>query len=205
MPTVPPRGAWTSPATARNRDPILEVLRGWLPPAGDVLEIAAGAGEHAVHLAGGLPGLRWQPTDADPSALGSISAWRDAAGLPNLLDPLLLDVTDAADWPEATFDAVVCINMIHISPWIAAEALMAGAERVLTPGGVLYLYGPFREGGRHTAPTNEAFDASLKARDPSWGVRDLEEVTALAARHDLAPAGRAEMPANNLSLLFRRA
>jgi len=204
MPKSPPPGGWSSPATARNRGPILEVLRRALPETGRVLEIAAGAGEHAAHMAKALPGLEWQPTDAEPLALGSIRAWREAAGTPNLLDPRVLDVTDPADWPEDAYEAVVCINMVHISPWVATEGLMEGAARVLTLGGLLYLYGPFREGGRHTAPSNEAFDASLKARDPAWGVRDLEEVVALAARHGLALAERVGMPANNLSLMFRR-
>ncbi len=204
MPTSPPPGGWTSPATARNREPILEVLRRALPQQGRVLEIASGAGEHAAFLAGALSHLQWRPTDADPAALTSIRAWREASDAPNLLEPIVLDVTDPADWPEEPFEAVVCINMIHISPWVAAEGLMEGAGRVLTLGGLLYLYGPFREGGRHTAPSNEAFDASLKARDPAWGVRDLEEVAALAARHGLELAERVEMPANNLSLLFRR-
>jgi len=204
MPKSPPPGGWSSPATARNRGPILEVLRRALPETGRVLEIAAGAGEHAAHMAKALPGVEWQPTDAEPLALGSIRAWREAAGTPNLLDPRVLDVTDPADWPEDAYEAVVCINMVHISPWVATEGLMEGAARVLTLGGLLYLYGPFREGGRHTAPSNEAFDASLKARDPAWGVRDLEEVVALARRHGLALAERVGMPANNLSLLFRR-
>jgi len=204
MPKSPPPGGWSSPATARNRGPILEVLRRALPETGRVLEIAAGAGEHAAHMAKALPGVEWQPTDAEPLALGSIRAWREAAGTPNLLDPRVLDVTDPADWPEDAYEAVVCINMVHISPWVATEGLMEGAARVLTLGGLLYLYGPFREGGRHTAPSNEAFDASLKARDPAWGVRDLEEVVALAARHGLALAERVGMPANNLSLMFRR-
>ncbi len=204
MSISPPPGGWTSPATARNRGPILEVLRRALPAEGRVLEIASGAGEHAAHMAAALPHLQWQPTDADPSALGSIRAWREASGAPNLLDPVVLDVTDPADWPEGTVEAVVCINMIHIAPWVAAEGLMDGAGRVLTLGGLLYLYGPFREGGRHTAPSNHAFDASLKARDPAWGVRDLEDVAALAARHGLELTERVEMPANNLSLLFRR-
>ena len=203
-PSAPPPGGWTSPATARNRGPILEVLRRALPKRGWVLEIAAGAGEHAAFLAPAFPGLQWQPSDADPLALASIRAWREAAGAPNLRDPILLDVTDPADWPEDPYEAVVCINMIHISPWVATEGLMEGAARVLTLGGLLYVYGPFREGGRHTAPTNEAFDESLKVRDPAWGVRDLEEVTALAARQGLALAERVPMPANNLSLLFRR-
>ena len=198
-----PAGALTSPATARNRDPILAVLREVLPARGVVLEIASGAGEHAAHFAAALSRLTWQPTDRDPAALRSIAAHRVAAGLPNLLAPLELDAS-SAQWPVAAADAIVSVNMIHIAPWAAAEGLMAGAGRVLAPGGVLYLYGPFREGGRHTAASNAAFDASLKARNPAWGVRDLDDVRALAEAHGLTFAQRIAMPANNLSVVFCR-
>jgi SAM-dependent methyltransferase len=194
--------ALTSPSVARNREPILTVLRRVLPARGTVLEIASGTGEHAVHLAAGLPGLKWQPTDRDADALRSIAAHRAAAGLPNLLPPLELDAA-APSWPVERADAIVSINMIHIAPWRAAEGLMAGAGRLLARGGILYLYGPFKEEGRHTAPSNAAFDASLRARDPEWGVRDVGEVAELAARHGLALAERVAMPANNLSLVFR--
>jgi SAM-dependent methyltransferase len=195
-------GALTAPAVARNRDPILAVLRRVLPASGTVLEIASGSGEHAVYFAEGLPALTWQPTDRDADALRSIAAYRTAARLPNLLAPLELDAS-SPHWPVARADAVVSINMIHISPWTAAEGLMAGAGRVLAPGGVLYLYGPFKENGRHTAPSNAAFDADLRARDPQWGVRDVAEVSDLAARHGLVFVERVAMPANNLSLVFR--
>ncbi len=195
--------ALSAPAVARNRDPILAVLRRVLPARGNVLEIAGGTGEHAVHFAGALGGLIWQPTDRDPEARRSIAAWRDKARLPNLLEPLELDVTSAV-WPVERADAVVCINMIHIAPWRCAEALMIGAARLLAPGGVLFLYGPYKEGGRHTAPSNAAFDASLRSRDPEWGVRDLDEVRAAAATHGLDFAERVAMPANNLSVVFRR-
>ena len=195
--------ARNAPATARNRDLILAVLRRVLPAHGTVLEIASGTGEHAVHFATALPDLIWQPTDPDPDALRSIAAWRKAAGAPNLLPPLELDVTAQA-WLLPCADAVVCINMIHISPWRSARGLMAGAQRVLPAGGVLFLYGPYTEGGRHTAPSNEAFDASLRARNPEWGVRDLDAVRELAARHDLDFVERVAMPANNLSVVFRR-
>jgi SAM-dependent methyltransferase len=195
-------GAQTSPAVARNRDPILAVLRRVMPARGTVLEIASGSGEHAVHFAAGLPGVTWQPTDRDADALRSIAAYRTSARLPNLLHPLELDAA-SPHWPVARADAVVSINMIHIAPWSAAEGLMAGAERVLAPGGVLYLYGPFKENGRHTAPSNADFDASLRARDPQWGVRDIAEVSELAGRHGLALVERVAMPANNLSLVFR--
>jgi SAM-dependent methyltransferase len=193
---------------ARNRDPILAVLRRVLPASGTVLEIASGTGEHAVHFAAGLAHLTWQPTDRDPDALRSIAAYRAAAHLPNLLAPLEFDAT-ATDWPAADAvgtmaSAIVSINMIHIAPWAATQGLMAGAGRVLAPGGVLYLYGPFRENGHHTAPSNAAFDASLQARDPQWGVRDLGEVRDLAGRHGLDLVERVAMPANNLSLVFHR-
>jgi SAM-dependent methyltransferase len=195
------QGALASPAVARNRDPILAVLRRVLPARGTVLEIASGTGEHAVHFAAGLPHLTWQPTDPDTDALASIAAHRAWAQLPNLLAPLVLDAC-APSWPVTRADAVVAINMIHIAPWTAAEGLMSGAGRLLAPGGVLYLYGPFKENGRLTAPSNAAFDASLRARDPQWGVRDLDAVAALASEHRLALSERVAMPANNLSLVF---
>jgi len=195
-------GALTAPAVARNSEPILAVLRRTLPAQGTVLEIASGTGEHAVHFAAGLPKLTWQPTDRDADALRSIAAHRTSARLPNLLPPLELDAISPR-WPVARADAIVSINMIHIAPWTAAEGLMAGAGRVLASGGVLYLYGPFKENGRHTAPSNAAFDASLKAHDPAWGVRDVAEVSDLAGRHGLALVERVAMPANNLSLVFR--
>ena len=202
--TGPPPGARASPSTGRNREPILDVLKTCLPPSGEVLEIAAGAGEHAVFFAEAFPGLAWRPTDPDPDALASIAAWRAQAALPNLLQPLRLDAADPAGWPVARADAVVNINMIHISPWAACEGLMAGAGRVLPAGGLLFLYGPYIEPGVETAPSNLAFDASLKARNPAWGLRHLEAVTALAAGCGLDLARRVAMPANNLSLVFRR-
>ena len=195
--------ALVAPAAARNRDPILAVLRQVLPEQGFVLEIASGSGEHVVHFAAGLPNLTWQPSDRDPVALRSIAAHCASAALPNIRPPLQLDV-EAASWPVSRFDAVVCINMIHIAPWSAAEGLMTGAGRVLRPGGVLYLYGPFRENGTHTAPSNAAFDTSLRARNPQWGVRDVGEVAQLARDNGLALLARTDMPANNLSLVFRR-
>jgi hypothetical protein len=198
-----PPGALSSPAVARNRDFILAVLRRALPGRGTVLEIASGSGEHAVHFAAGLPQLTWQPTDPDPEARDSIAAYRAAAQLPNLLPPLALDATSPT-WPVTQADAMLGINMIHIAPWAAAEGLMTGAERLLPTGGVLFLYGPFREHGQHTAPSNAAFDESLRARNREWGVRDLDEVAALARRHGLALEERIAMPANNLSVVFRR-
>jgi len=203
MTSHPSAAALTSPAALRNRGPILDVLRRVMPARGTVLEIASGSGEHAVHFAAGLPHLSWQPTDLDPDALASIAAHRDAAGAPNLLPPIELDAV-APFWPVAHADAIVSINMIHIAPWSAAEGLVAGAGRMLAPGAVLFLYGPFKEDGRHTAPSNAAFDASLRTSNKEWGVRDLAEVAALAGRHGLDFAERVAMPANNLSVVFRR-
>ncbi|MCJ2069662.1 class I SAM-dependent methyltransferase [Methylobacterium sp. J-030] len=198
------RDALTAPAVARNRDAILDVLRRVLPVRGTVLEIASGSGEHAIHFAAALPGLTWLPSDPEPEARRSVAAHTGRAGLGNILPPLTLDAR-AASWPVGRVDAIVCINMIHIAPWTATEGLMAGAGRALSAGGILFLYGPFREGGHHTADSNAAFDESLRARDPDWGVRDREAVTAEAARHGLIAAERMAMPANNLSLTFRRA
>ncbi len=197
------RAARSAPAAARNREPILLVLRDVLPRPAFVLEIASGTGEHAAWFSSALPALTWQPTDHDEEALSSIAARRDMAGSPNLLPPLLLDA--AADtWPVARADAIVVINMVHIAPWTATKGLIAGAARVLTHGGLLYLYGPFREAGEHTGAGNAAFDAALQARDPAWGIRDLDEITALANQHGLMGPERIAMPANNLSVVFRR-
>ena len=195
--------ARNAPATARNREPILAVLREILPSQGTVLEIASGTGEHAVHFAAGLDHLTWQPSDPDAEARRSIAAHAASGRLANVRPPLELDAS-AAVWPITHADAIVSINMIHIAPWTAAEGLMAGAERLLAPGRPLFLYGPYREGDRALAPTNAAFDTSLKSRDPAWGLRELDDVTALARRHGLSLERRIEMPANNLSLVFRR-
>lgn len=195
--------ALTSPSVARNRDAILEVLRRVLPKTGTVLEIASGTGEHAVHFAAALPHLTWQPTDQDEQALNSIAAHRDGSKLPNLLAPLRLDAS-SPNWPVERAVAVVAINMIHISPWGATQGLMDGAGRILPPGGVLYLYGAYKENGVHTAPSNEAFDQDLRSRNSEWGIRDLEDVVNLAGNHRLELVERIPMPANNLSLLFQR-
>jgi SAM-dependent methyltransferase len=195
--------AQTAPAAARNREPILQVLRDRLPQPALVLEVASGTGEHAVYFSRALPTVTWQPTDHAAEALASIAAWRDAAGLPNVLPPLLLDAA-ADDWPVARADAIVAINMIHIAPWAATQGLMAGAARVLTPGGSLWLYGPFREHGAHTGAGNAAFDADLRARNPAWGIRDLDELGALGARYGMQPPEKIAMPANNLIVVFRR-
>ncbi|HJT07026.1 MAG TPA: DUF938 domain-containing protein, partial [Stellaceae bacterium] len=174
-----------------------------LPATGLVVEVASGSGEHAAFFAAALPGVSWQPSDPDPRAQASIAAFRNTGAAPNLLPPVALDASAAA-WPVAGAAAVVCINMIHIAPWSASEGLMAGVARVLPARGVLYLYGPYKEDGRHTAPSNEAFDADLRARDPRWGVRDLGEVIALARRHGLTHRETVVMPANNRSVVFRR-
>lgn len=192
-----------APATERNREPILAILRDVLPASGTVLEVASGTGEHAIHFAGALPALLWQPSDPDPSALASIRAWAEVAKLPNLRPPLLLDAA-APDWPVATAHAILCINMVHISPWEATEGLMRGAARLLSGGVPLFLYGPYRRAGVATALSNEAFDENLKARDPRWGLRDLEAVVGLAETHGFTLGSVVEMPANNLSLVFRR-
>jgi SAM-dependent methyltransferase len=193
-----------APATARNRAPILDVLRRRLPSRGLVLEVASGSGEHVVHFAQAFPQLLFQPSDPDPDARASIDAWRAALGLTNVRPSIALDTT-AETWSVGAADAVLCINMVHIAPWAAAEGLVRGAGRVLTPGGVLYLYGPYKRGGRHTAPSNAAFDASLRAQNPEWGVRDLEAVTALVEAAGFGQPIIEQMPANNLSLIFAKA
>jgi SAM-dependent methyltransferase len=196
-----------TPAAARNRDAILNVLRPHLPERGLVLEIASGSGEHIVHFAAACgPGLVWQPSDPDPAARASIDAWTSVRALANIHTAIDLRTNFGTnfDWTIASADVVICINMIHIAPWDAAIGLMRGAGRILPSGGVLFLYGPFRREGRHTAPSNQAFDQNLRARNPAWGVRDLEAVTGLAASNGFGPAQIYEMPANNLSVVFRR-
>jgi len=192
-----------APAAGRNREPILAVLRAHLPPTGLVLEVASGSGEHIVHFARAFPGLELQPSDADRQARASIDAWRAEAGLQNIKPAIALDAA-AESWPISTADAVLCINMIHIAPWQAAVGLMRGAAALLRADSMLYLYGPFRREGAHTAPSNAAFDRSLRMQDPSWGVRDLETVTGLAQSHGFAEPLVEAMPANNLSLIFRK-
>jgi cyclopropane fatty-acyl-phospholipid synthase-like methyltransferase len=194
----------SSPATARNRAPILAVLQRVLPAEGRVLEIASGAGEHAMFIARAMPALTWQPSDPDPEARASIGAWIAEERLSNVLAPRAIDARDRQWDAEGLYDAIVAINMIHISPWEATLGLIAGAGRLLPAGGVLYTYGPYMRGGRHTAASNAAFDASLKARDPSWGVRDVGDIESAAAMQGLTLEEIVEMPANNLSLVFRR-
>jgi hypothetical protein len=190
-----------APAAARNREPIREVLARVLPPQGLVLELASGSGEHAVYMAQHFPALEWQPSDIGDAALASIAAWRLDAAPPNLRAPLRIDVT-ASKWPLAHADAVTCINMVHISPWQAALGLFAGAARLATP--LLYMYGPYRFDGEFTAPSNAEFDRSLRARDPSWGVRDVRDLEAAAEAQGFTLAEVVAMPANNHSLIFVR-
>ena len=190
-------------ATARNREPILAQLRTWLPASGLVLEVGSGSGQHASFFASELPGLTWQPSDPDPALRASIDAWRAAALPPNLLPAIDVDAT-ADVWPVVTAAAVFCANMIHIAPWAACQGLMRGAGRTLGRGGVLILYGPFHRDGGPTAPSNERFDASLRARDPSWGVRHLEVVGSEARASGLEEVAVVPMPANNLLVVFCR-
>ena len=200
---MPAEIARTAPAAERNKEPILAVLRQVLPKTGLVLEIASGTGQHAVHFAAALSGLTWQPSDPDADSRISIEAWIAKAGLQNVLPPVALNV-HAHPWPLERASAVVCINMVHISPWQATLDLMSGAARLLGAGSVLFVYGPFRRFGAHTASTNEVFDASLRARDPEWGVRDVEAVADVASNHGFSLEQVVEMPTNNLSVVFRR-
>ena len=195
-------GARHAPATQRNRDPLVDALRPLLPASGLLLEVASGTGEHAVHFARRLPHLEWQPTDADPDALESIAAWREARPAPNLRAPLLLDVCEP--WPVERADAVLAVNLLHICAWAATEALLTGAARVLPQCGPLIVYGPFWREGVEPAASNLAFDENLRARDPAWGVRRLEAVSASAERVGLILAHVTEMPANNLLACWRR-
>jgi SAM-dependent methyltransferase len=192
-----------APAADRNKDPILAVLRRVLPARGLVVEIASGTGQHVVYFARALPALTWQPSDSDAAALASIAAWIAAEQLSNVNMPILLDVC-RSPWPVSDAQAMVCINMIHIAPWAAARALFAGAGEILPPGGVLFLYGPYRRCGGHTAPSNEAFDAQLRSQNLDWGVRDLEDVEGLGHRSGFALEETIAMPANNFSLVFRK-
>ena len=194
-----------APATLRNREPIAAVLAQELPALGTVLEIAAGTGEHAVFFAERFPALDWQPTDPSPEALASIAGYRDEYGGTNLAAPLLLDAAAPETWPVTAADAIVCINMVHISPWDATLGLFRGAARLLGSGAPLILYGPYIEAGVETAPSNLEFDASLKARNPLWGLREAEALDALAAQHGMARAARHALPANNIVLVYRSA
>ena len=216
-----------APAAARNREPIAEVLAEELPAAGVVLEVASGTGEHAVHFARRLPQLQWQPSDPEAAARASIAAWRAEEGLPNLLTPVELDAS-AADWPlaradailcinvdsdscdanepqkSAVYDAAICINMVHISEWAATDGLFRGCAKLLPLGAPLILYGPYIEDDVETAPSNLAFDRSLKERNPEWGLRNLADMDRLADQWGFSRARRVEMPANNLVLIYRK-
>ena len=194
----------SAPAALRNREPIASVLREVLPDRGLVLEVASGTGEHGVYFAEAFPNLLWQPSDPDEAALASIAAWRAEAGLANFLQPMHLDAAEE-EWPVSHADAVLCINMVHISPWQSTVGLMRGAGQLLTvPGAPLILYGPYRRAGVTTAESNEAFDASLKARNPEWGLRELADVREEAEISGLKFDRLVEMPANNLAVVFRR-
>lgn len=194
-----------APATLRNREPIAEVLARELPTSGTVLEIAAGTGEHAVFFAEAFPALEWQPSDPSPEALASIAAYRAEYPRGNLAAPLLLDAAAPASWPIAAADAIVCINMVHISPWEATLGLFAGADKILaSTGAPLILYGPYLEEGVETAASNLEFDASLKMRDPRWGLRQAEELDRLASQHGMKRSARHALPANNIVLIYRR-
>lgn len=191
------------PATGRNRDAIASVLRRVLPPSGLVLEIASGSGEHAAHFATVFPHLDWQPSDRDREVLDSIAAHANAHDATNVRPPVALDVA-AQPWPIDRAAAVLCINMVHIAPWSACRMLLKGAAGVLAEGGLLYLYGPYKRQGRHTAPTNAAFDESLRRQDPEWGLRSVEDVEAEARQYGLRLDEIVDMPANNFSLILRR-
>jgi len=202
---APTSGALRSaPAAQRNRDPIAEVLRDWLPENGLVLEVASGTGEHAVHFARTFPGLQWQPSDVHPNALESIRAWRETVGQTNLREPIVIDAA-VPEWPISRADAVLSINMVHISPWAAALGLIEGAARILPESAPLILYGPWLKDGVATAPSNIAFDSDLRGRDPAWGLRRVEDFAAAAGPHGFELVETRSMPANNSMLLLRRA
>jgi len=193
-----------SPSTRRNRDAILDVLKRVLPARGLVLELNCGAGEHAAYFARRLASLTWQPSDIDPAARASAAAHAEAAALPNLRPPCEIDTT-WSEWPVAAAAAILSINMIHIAPWAACLGLLDGAARTLPPGdGVLYLYGPFKRSGAHTATSNDRFDRDLRARDPQWGIRDLDDIVEEARKRGFRRDKVVAMPANNLSIIFRR-
>lgn len=192
-----------SASSERNKQPILNVLRRVLPDQGLVLEVASGTGQHAVHFARALPDLTWQPSDIDPGFRASVEAWRAETNLPNIKNPVHLDTTDHP-WPIDRADAIINSNMIHISPWAVCLGLLDGAARILPEGGVLFMYGPYRINGEHTAESNAQFDQSLRMRDPSWGIRDLDDVVNEAASRGLEHIETVQMPANNLSVVYRK-
>lgn len=196
---------FSSPAAQRNKGPIAEVLQSALPATGKTLEIASGSGEHALYFARKFPQLLWQPSDANVDARASITAWQEHADLPNLLAPITIDASAPDEWPALTdVSAILCINMVHISPWAATEGLFAGAQRLLGPHEPIILYGPYLQDGVETAPSNLAFDADLKRRNPLWGLRRLEDVTALAAQHNFWLEEVQNLPANNIAVIYRK-
>lgn len=218
MSQLPPDARQYAPATQRNREPILNVLQQVLPPTGTVLEVSSGTGEHAVFFAPRLHPRKWLPSDPNPIARASITAWREFILVDNLYPPITLDVCDShwpieqerlpesllsTDFAPKSITAIVNINMIHIAPWTACLGLMAGAKRILPAGGILYLYGPYKQNGQHTAPSNERFDESLQMQNPQWGVRDLEAVIEAAAVYSFSLMKVIPMPANNLSVVFQ--
>lgn len=192
-----------SPSAERNKGPIADVLKRVLPNRGTVLEISSGTGQHVVHFAREMPYLTWQPSERDELSLQWIEQWMEAEALPNILPPLRLDVTELP-WQAGSAAAVVCLNMIHIAPWSAAEGLIRGAETVLGQGGILFLYGPYLQSGVQTSPSNVAFDSELRSRNPEWGLRNVEDVTRCAVLHGFRQPGIRETPANNLSVIFQR-
>lgn len=202
-PPMPKDSRRHAPATIRNREPILDVLRRVLPAKGHVLEVASGTGEHVSFFAAQLPPLHWLPSDIDPAALASIEAYRHSTRLANIDSPVRLDATSSA-WPVARVDAVLCINMIHIAPWDCCVGLLRHAGRLLPTGAPLVLYGPFARNGRHTSASNARFDQALRLQNPAWGVRDLHDVSREAVAHKLGLDAAIEMPANNLTVVFRK-
>lgn len=200
---VLPGGRIVSPSAERNKEPIAQVLMRLLPGPGDVLEVSSGTGQHVVHFAQAMPHIRWQPSEYDDDVLKSITGWLAQARLPNVNAPIHLDVHDKV-WPVADVAAVVCLNMIHIAPPSATEALVRGAGRIMRSGGILFLYGPYRREGRHTSASNESFDRMLRARNPDWGVRNLEDVALLATSAGFELREVKDMPANNFAVVFRK-
>jgi hypothetical protein len=206
-------GRQHAPATGRNQGFILDILKAQLPTTGNILEIASGSGEHAIYMIHQLSSKKaprvWQPSDPSTEKQQSIAAWTKSSGTTLILSPVFIDTTEptwaveADDYPHE-FSSILCINMIHIAPWEACLGLMAGAGRILPTGGCLYLYGPYKINGEHTAPSNADFDETLRARDPSWGIRDVNEVSGVAADNGLTFHAKHQMPANNLSLIFKK-
>lgn len=195
----------SSPAALRNRAPIAEVLRTILPATGKILEIASGTGEHALYFAEHFPQILWQPSDASEAAIDAIESWREAADLPNVLPAIKMDASAPETWPNIDgVTAILCCNMVHISPWTATEGLMRGAGALLAAGEPLILYGPYTRDGVETAPSNLAFDADLKRRNPAWGLRSLEQVAELASAHGFTLEHILAMPANNITVIFRK-